>query len=225
MKLLLLACLLALAPGIPRANAQQFINLDFEAATVAPTAPGGFGGVTDPAVAFPGWTVGFPGTSIGPVTLYNNATLGTPAQVLVGPSSPNGLSMSPLAGLYSALILYGPSPTAGTPLLSQVGTVPSGTRSITLRSPSISTGAIVSLGGVPIPLTNLGGGFYGGDATAFAGQTVALTLSTSFYTNGSFYFDDIAFSSQPVPEPSVVGLALLGGAASLWFARRGKSFV
>ena len=101
---------------IGNGKGQGFVNLDFEQATVAPTPAGQFGSLfADPALGFPGWTMGSNGS--GPYrnyTLYNNLTLGSVAQVLVGPTFPNALGMTPLQGSYSALLQFGPDPNLTT---------------------------------------------------------------------------------------------------------------
>jgi hypothetical protein len=89
---------------------QGFVNLDFEAATVTPTPVKVFGGPVDPAVAFPGWTIGGGDTYV----LYNNETLGSPAVALMGPNFPNATGFTPLQGAYSALIYY---LNSGTPTI------------------------------------------------------------------------------------------------------------
>src|SRR5205085_1505643 len=110
---------------------QGFVNLDFEQATIAPTEIGQFGPpFADPAMAFPGWTMGSNGQSFKNYTLYNNLTLGSVAQVLVGPKLPNADGLTPLQGSYSALLQFGPDPNFGTPALIQTGLVPANTRSI-----------------------------------------------------------------------------------------------
>src|ERR1035441_7535266 len=78
-------------------SGQGFVNVDFEQATIAPTPVGQFGPLhANPALAFPGWTMG-PGGSVNPnYTLYNNLTLGSVAQVLVGPNYPNAIGYTAL---------------------------------------------------------------------------------------------------------------------------------
>ncbi len=190
-----------------------FQNLDFEAARglVTPTAVNTYGGTIDPAVAFPSWTVGTDGTLGRNFTLYNDLTLGSVAQVLVGPDYPTAIGYSALQGLFSALLQYGPSPTAGVPSLSQIGLVPAGTRSINFLVSSLHNDARVTLGGVDIPLVSTGGGRMAGDISAFAGQVTELTFSTTSYSGSWLYFDDVRFSTQAAPEPAAPELLLIGG--------------
>src|SRR5947208_2513443 len=97
--------LLALGINVPEAClGAVFHNLDFEEATVLPTPVGGHGDMVSPALAFPGWGIGTDGTLNPNFTLYNSLTLGSVAQVLVGPNFPNAIGLSPLQGNYSALL-------------------------------------------------------------------------------------------------------------------------
>src|SRR5712692_11752223 len=82
------------------AQGQGFRNLDFERATIPPTPVGGATFPADPALAFPGWTVGGSGT----VVAYNGLSLGAPAVSLIGPNFPNGAGFTPLQGAYSVLL-------------------------------------------------------------------------------------------------------------------------
>jgi hypothetical protein len=195
---------------------QGFTNLDFEQATIAPTPVGQFGAApADPAVTFPGWTMGPSGTSSANFTLYNNLTLGSVAQVLVGPNYPNAIGYTPLQGSYSALLQFGPSPSLGTPALIQTGIVPSDARSITFLVSATQNDARVTLDGVSIPLIAIGGGRLAGDVSAFSGRQSQLMFSTASYNGSWLYFDDVMFSPFAVPEPSISSLAVLGIVAML----------
>ncbi len=191
---------------------QGFINLDFEQAAIAPTPVGQFGEASaDPALAFPGWTMGPSGAlNSNNFTLYNNLTLGSVAQVLVGPNYPDAIGYAPLQGSYSALLQFGPSPTLGTPALIQTGVVTANTRSITFLVSATQNDARVTLDGMDIPLIAIGGGRLAGDVTAFAGGQAELMFSTTSYNGTWLYFDDVVFSPTAVPEPSILGLISLG---------------
>ena len=197
-----------LAGVLPSGIAAEFQNLDFEQAMVPPTPDGAFGGPVDPALAFPGWTMGTDGTAIHNVTIYNTLTLGSVAQVLVGPNFPNGIGYTALEGSYSALLQFGPSPVFGTPALSQTGLVPADARFITFLAPTIHNDARVTLDGIVILLFPLGDGRLAADVSAFAGREANLMFSTTSYNGNWLYFDDIRFS--PVPEPSTTVLLVIG---------------
>ena len=208
---------LAVAPAL---WGESFVNLNFESAAVAPTPRGGFGSTVDPALAFPGWSVGFGGQWFQNYTLYNNLTLGSVAQVLIGPAYPNAIGYMPLQGSYSALLQFGPSTTFGTPALSQTGLVPADARSITFLTSPTHDDARVTLNGIEIPLSRIGGGRLAGDVSPFAGMEAQLTFSTRGYEGNWLLFDDVRFSPIAVPEPS--GLWLLGLGCLAWPLVRGR---
>jgi hypothetical protein len=188
---------------LQHAVGQNFVNLDFEQATVT-TPVGGSIYPADPAQLFPGWTVGGSGT----VVSYNDLSLGAPAVDLMGPDFPNFPGYTPLQGSYSVLLQYfgGVSPP---PTLSQTGLIPAGTESINFLVGSGESDAVMTVNGVNIPLVPISGGELAGDISAFAGTVAQLTFSTTSntgYEENSLYFDDIQFSASPVPEPSAVVL-------------------
>jgi hypothetical protein len=76
---------------------------------------------------------------------------------------------------------------------------------------------LVSLGGEGLAFFALSTGpnyiLHGADASSFAGQTEQLTFSAlKGGANGST-IDNIQFSDQSVPDPSISGLSALGEAA------------
>ncbi len=193
------------------ASGQGFVNLNFEQAGfyVPPTPVGGWGDFIDPALAFHGWTVGANPTG-NTVTFYNDLSLGSPAVGLMGPNFPNAPGYSPLQGSYSVLLQYF-GYAGGPPTLSQTGFVPANAESINfLVSAGTGAGAArVTLDGVDISLVPIAGGRLAGDVSSFAGRTAQLTFSTP--SNGGWlYFDDIRFSSLPVPEPISLRLLAVG---------------
>jgi hypothetical protein len=200
-------------------NAQGFVDLDFEDANIAPTPVNGFGGAVDPAMAFPGWTIGGSGTRIW----YNNLTLGSPAVILMGPNSPNGVGFTPLEGSYSAWIYYNNGGSFPPPTISQTGLVPANAQSISFLIGNYRGDPSVSLNGVNISLVPVLGGRLAGNVSAFAGSVARLTFTTSNVLTGDnfLYFDDVQFSTTPVPEPSEFVLTALG-ALLLSFRRRTK---
>ncbi len=189
------------------AQGQGFRNLDFERATIPPTPVGGATFPADPALAFPGWTVGGSGT----VVVYNGLTFGAPAVSLMGPNFPNSAGFTPLQGAYSVLLLYFDI-AGGPPTLSQTGVIPSGTKSISFLVDNREKDAVVTLNGLNIPLASISGGRLGGNISALAGSLAQLTFSTTTGNRfGEFlYFDDIQFSPLEVPEPRTLALSTLG---------------
>ena len=195
-------------------------NLNFEEANVPTTPVGGYGWTVSASDAFPGWTIdyspdGQPGLPL--LILYNNLSLGTPAVDLIGPEFPNGLGLMPLEGNYSVVLQSfhygGGPPTGGTVSLSCGVWVPSDAHSVTLLVGGWPSPAQLTLSGVNIPLDSIGGGRVAGDVTAFAGTGAELRIS------GSLYFDDIQFSSQFVPEPTLCGLVGMGVGLTFFFRR------
>lgn len=211
------ALLCALSVGLAaRASAQgNFQNLNFEQATVPPSPVNGYGDLfVDPALAFPGWTVSASGNGYPLYTTYNNLTLDAPAVDLIGPFFPNGIGMSSLQGSYSVVLQYSDYFHI-FPFISQTGLVPATAKSINflISSDPLVLPPFVNLNGVRISLVDIGGGRLAGDVTAFAGSTAELTFGTGAYRA---CFDDVRFSAQPVPEPSVFALSALGALLAAW---------
>jgi hypothetical protein len=197
----------ALLVGNQLGFAQGFVNLDFEAATIAPI-PGGSIYPADPAQCFPGWTIGYG------VVMYNDLSLGAPATVLMGPDFPNAVNYVPLQGSYSVLLqfFYLDGNWSGyMPSLSQTGLVPANAQSVSLL---VSSGtppgaAVVTMNGVNIPLISVAGGRLAGDISAYAGSVAQLKISTP-NSDDWLYFDDVQFSTSSIPEPSKLALTALG---------------
>lgn len=207
-KLTALALAICAAVFSAQSQGQGFVNLDFESATIAPTPVGGWTYPADPAQCFPGWTVGGANT----VVSYNDLSIGSPAVDLMGPNFPNFVGYTPLQGSYSVLLQYF-NIDGGPPSLSQTAMVPADAQSITFLVGNGGSDAVVTLNGVNIPLVQISAGELAGNISAFANSEAQLTFSTKTGGPGgdSLYFDDIAFSSSPVPEPSSFGLFALGG--------------
>jgi len=191
---------------------QGFLNMDFEDATIAPTPIGGSTYPADPAQAFPGWTVLPNSSSVYPtVMIYNSLSLGAPAVDLMGPNFPNRAGYASLQGSYSVLLQY--FGISGPPCLSQTGLVPGDAQSIDFLVGNGQGDAVVTLNGVNIPLFQISGGRLAGNISDFAGTIAQLSFSTTSntgYAGNWLYFDDIQFSSTPVPEPSTLTLGALG---------------
>ena len=179
----------------------------------------------DPTLAFPGWTVLPNGSTYFTSTGYNTLSLGGPAVILMGPDFPNRPGYDPLEGCYSVSLQY--FGIGNPPALSQTGLIPPGTESISILegNSTFGGGLVVALNGINIPMAGIGGGYIGGNITAFAGTTAQLTISTASPASvGSpdwAYFDDIEFSPSPVPEPGVLSLFSM---CLLLFCKRMKRF-
>ena len=174
----------------------DFTNLDFELAKIPATPVGQWGDLqVDPALAFPGWTVG----DFWTYSLYNNLTLGAPMAGLMGPDFPNGPMFPPLQGNYSVLLAFlaGPPP----PTLSQTGLVPADTTSITFLAQEGRRDAILLVNDANIPLYPISNGRLAGDISAFAGTVATITFTTPGISRhpAFLYLDDVQFASSPFP--------------------------
>jgi len=192
-----------------------FQNLDFEAAQIV--VPFTF------ANALPGWT-GYIGTNPTVTLYYNGITLGDPAISLHDSAS----SLKPIQGSYSVILQgkFNPLNVPGLPgaAIAQTGQIPLTAKSLFYFSGSESMQ--VTFGGQPIPWVAVGiqpnGAnrylILGADISSFAGQTGELrfTMPSVAFSFNNPYLDNIQFSDQPIPEPSVFGLFALGALLLGW---------
>lgn len=196
--------------GEQKFYSQGFVNLNFESAVIVPQ---GAPFLVLASKAIPGWTNGFPS---GATIVYDTVSLGAAEVSIHDTNDPDG--NTPLAGRYSVL-LQGQFPGTQGASIAQTGQIPPNSQSLTLIG--VLGSFQVTFNGQVIPLIGIGSGLnytiYGGDISAFAGQTGELRFTAP--GNGAGMFDNIQFSTQPIPEPS--GLALIGmGAFLLGFFRR-----
>ena len=117
--------------------------------------------------------------------------------------------MTPLVGNFSIVLVNGAQPPlgfGGIAEIAQTGTIPATSRS--LRFVATSLAPVVTFADTPIGLTIVHTtatyNVFAGDITALAGQTGELRFSHTGL------FDQVTFSSLPVPEPGVIGLLLVG---------------
>lgn len=196
-----------------------FQNLNFEAANI----PAGTPPISSLPIssALPGWSasfVSYDGTIRQQTqVMYDALTLGAANIAII--DSRNGLK--PLQGSYSLLLAGGNNLPGGgltSSTISQTGLVPSGMMSV-LMVVEAWHGFTVSMGGQAIYMVPLQTGssstVYGGDISAFAGQTAQLSITSPFLqppgvNPNTMVFDAITFSTQVVPEPSALLLSALG---------------
>ena len=205
-------------------SAQGFVNLNFEAATLATNGAPSF---VSTSVGLPGWTALIGGVSQSSI-LYNNGTLGSSAVAILG----NGNLINPvIEGGFSASLTAGDT---GDAAISQTGLVPAGSASIFYKAYSQGNGLpnlLVTLNGQAITpfqlLTTPNYTLYGGDVSAFAGQTASLAFTAASKINPLgfeiFGLDSISFSSSSIPEPSGLALSALGGILFAWCAGKKSS--
>jgi len=179
-----------------------FQNLGFESANVSGYPPGGI-----PATnAIPGWTA-YLGQFQSTQMLYNTVSLGSPAISIHDAAS----SYLPILGNYSVILQSTPGGPSLTSSVGQIGQIPSSAMSLIFYGSSLQ----VSFNGQPLAITQLGSSpaysILGADISAFGGQTGELKFSLPNFSFGAMsYLDNIQFSNQPIPEPSVLGLLALG---------------
>jgi len=191
-------------------HSQGFVNLDFEDATIV--LNGYYYNVAD---LFPGWTVTAPYITYDSPSLSGNS---------ISIMDANGYPPHPIQGVYFAFLASGNTPGTGVTIsLSQNGTIPLGTESMTFWG---NLGGLqITFAGNSLAFTETGStanyNIYAADVSAFAGQSGQLLFSLPAYLS-SATLDNILFSSSPVPEPSVFALTALGGL--LFGFRRHRKF-
>lgn len=205
-----------------------FVNLNFESANLPVLFPGQQGGLVPVTNALPGWQA-FLGTDPQSTVWYNTPTISSDAVIwIVGP---NFQFWNPIEGNFTVALAAGSGGTGFlSASLSQTGLVPSTTKSLQAKIVTGPEDFVFSLGGVAIPMYALSISpdytLYGGEVSAFAGQTAELRITAPSMPSDPFYgfrLDSIVFSPNQVPEPSTVGLLLFGALFLGWrFLRRRK---
>jgi len=189
--------------------AQGFVNLNFESAVIQTNLGTTF--YVDPSKAIPGWTA-YANTSALNTIGYNTISLGGAAVFIEDTNAPSGGGPLPIQGKYSVFLQGSTPAAAGTASIGQTGTIPISTLSLSFFARLGGT-VLVSLDGQSLPFQAIGTGanytIYEADVSSYAGQTGQL-LFTAPVQNEAL-LDNIQFSTTPVPEPSAVALAALGG--------------
>ncbi|HEY9171162.1 MAG TPA: PEP-CTERM sorting domain-containing protein [Verrucomicrobiae bacterium] len=204
------AVLLAAGSACQALAQGTFQNLDFENGSFVPI-PGQLNTV-EFTPAMPGWT-GYVGTNQINSILYNDLFLSSPGIAIWGPNYPS-------PGLYHGqyfIVLQSSFPDGAIQAaIAQTGRIPAAARSIQFYA---SGPVSVTFGEQSIPSYLLGGSWdtffvYGGDISAYAGQTGELRFT------GGARLDYIRFSSQPIPEPATLWLVGLGASLLAFTHRR-----
>ena len=210
------------AGGLDTARAQSFINMDFSQA--------GESTILSNAVWLD-WNIGAPGwahAGAGDSVFVYHYTPSTSVGQYYFLADQYSTSWQPLNGNYSLVLLSGHySPTDSTSpwinaWIAQTAMIPAGTTSFTM----LATGNFsVSIGSTTLQMVNLGSNLFGADVSQFAGQTQTLRImNTSQSLQSPVILDDLAFSSQPIPEPGSLSLICLGaGALVIGYLRRRDS--
>lgn len=196
----------------------NFVNLDFERARliVAGSLPWVYA-----SSALPGWTA-LVGTVNGgsqsqSEIFYNVLSLGAP-YVSIHDDNSNYPDLV-IAGRFTVVLQSGVlSPSVGGVMpaeIAQTGTVPPTTQSLRFLGNGFGN-LSVSLGGNLLQLhaleTTSQGTVYGANISPWAGQTMELrfsTFGTYFDPFTQISLDNIQFSPQAIPEPSIAGVISL----------------
>ena len=185
---------------------QSFTNLNFEDADVSQSS--GFVATSD---ALPGWSA-FSGTNQLSTVVYNASGLASYPVTLLGSNS------FVLDGNFSVSLVGGS--------ISQTGPIPSGSQSLLFDA--ASPYLLVSLGSENLSYTaiasdtnsyGLSYSTYVANISAFAGQTETLTFSSLGPGQGGI-LDDIQFSPEAIPEPSMASLFFLGSGVLFYVRKR-----
>jgi hypothetical protein len=191
-----------------------FQNLDFE--NGAFVQAGAYPSVIVWSSAMPGWT-GYIYTNQATQLLHNITTFGDASMSIYGPDypSPGLFHGHNFVELMTGLDPAGSGDTV-SPVLAQTGTLPASAKTIEFwATEPYAIGFDVSFRGQGIALylldtTSNGCYVWGGDISAYAGQTGQLSFL------GTGYLDNIQFSNLRIPEPSVFGLSALGALLLGW---------
>ncbi len=191
-----------------------FQNLDFESANVPFVPAGQFGSDVAVSNGVPGWNV-YIGSGQAATMLHNNISLGGATEVAI--FGPQWFSSQILQGSYTVSLEPATVGPLVLPAIGQTGRIPFSAQSVNFYGESGGTYALM-FAGQQIPLIALSSTsaytVYGGDISGFAGQTGELRFQ------GGGLLDNVFFSNQPVPEPSIEGLFVLGGLVFAWRKRR-----
>jgi hypothetical protein len=223
-------CFSLIASSLNARAQGTFQNLDFESTVLVPV-PGDIYGRVQFAPAFPGWS-GMNGTDVETLALYNSMFLDSTGIGIHGQGSPQTFGPTRISGNYTAMIQSGRSLSSSlTPTiasLSQTALVPANTASLQFKA--IAYGPFeISLNDVPLSLTpvqaNAGYTLYGVNIPTYAGMTAKLTITVLHRPSpaiiSSLFVDDILFSTQPIPEPGVGTILVLGLVAVVSSRSRG----
>jgi hypothetical protein len=193
---------------------QSFTNLNFESAQVTFAATNNGYYYINTENALPGWSA-FSGTNQFSLVQYDPSFAGPPEAITeVGLFDSNSIEV--IGGNFSVFLKQNSSS------ISQTGLVPMGSESLLFDAVSHSS-FMVLLDGDNLSYTPISSGtntygliytVYAADISAFAGQVGTLTFS------GPMTLDNIQFSPEAIPEPSLSWLLFLGGGVLFYFRQR-----
>ena len=207
-----------------------FQNLGFESASIPNLNPPDQFVILPIGQALPGWS-GFLGTNQATQVFYNGISAG-PAEISLVGRNTDIWSNNVIAGNYTVVLQAGGAGVQVSAAIAQTGLIPVNSLSIQFGISGVSGsigGFDVSFDGQNIPIVPLRSfsnyELYGGDISAFAGQSGELRFTenpTVIAPFGTIYLDEISFSINPVPEPSTWALLVCGAGAFIVSRRRKK---
>ena len=201
-------------------NAQgTFQNLNFEGAFNLPVlTPPSATALVPIASALPGWVGYANGTNQVTQIIYNGLSGGGAAVTLVTSNTANSF-YGVIGGSYTVTLTAGTYPplTATVPTaIAQTSLVPVSSLSLRFSASGQIGDLAVSLDGQNLAFVQLAAfqnySVYGCDVSAFSGLVTELRFTERPISNpfATVLLDNILFSAQPIPEPSVFGLFGLG---------------
>jgi len=199
-----------------RAQAQGFVNLDFEGASLA--AYGDGPAIVPTPDALPGWVAYVNGIAQDEI-FYNTVPLSLAEVTIQGPAS----EFTPISGHYTVWLWgeYRPSGGPGASAsIGQTSEVPLSSQTLTLWGAIQGIQVTFNGQGLGFQVTGSVGDYsiYTADISALAGQTGELRFTAPVNQVG--VIDNIQFSNIPIPEPGVLSLFALGLLGLGWHGRR-----
>jgi hypothetical protein len=197
-----------------------FKNLNFE---LANPGSGTYAFNVPVASALPHWSVYYGNVQQTTIN-FNETSTGATVVTLISTAD----SVFPaIDGNYSVLLQGGI--TASDAAISQTAVIPSGMQSLLFEAQPGLGPLDISIGTQTIPFEAIGTGenytLFGANISTWSGNDEQLTFAaledSSAFNN--WLVDDISFSSNSVPEPSIVALSAMGGllfGGRKWLARR-----
>lgn len=226
-----LACAIWISSSVTAVGQGTFQNFGFESASVSPIPSDPYGRIQC-GPAFPGWT-GYVGDTLETAALHNNIFNDSSGISLLDSGWPfpfGGVIEGNFTVVLQAGFALGTFEPADTSLV-QSGQIPIGTESLRFRAyADLGSGGsyVVTLGGQTLSLVPLSIGAnyttFGADVASWAGQSANLRFRVvaerPHRSNAALYLDSIQFSNQPIPEPSISRLFVLGALLLGWRWRR-----
>lgn len=191
------------------------MNLDFENAVIVPDpASPYFPAAVYASNAIPGWVAYIAGNPQVDI-FHNTVSLGAAWISIHDQAS----SRQPIQGNYSMMLQPSFAGGQDSVALGQIGQIPTTAKSLLFYgSPSMQ----VTFEGQAISLIGLSSTpqyfVLGADISMFSGQTGELKFLEPVppFAGVMVWLDNIQFSDQPIPEPSVFGLFALGALLLGW---------